>query len=166
MRGLTDLCLDSDAIVKRYLEETGTLVADHIYDSAEAGETRIYTSLWNIGETLGVIDQKLRRGWIDEDDSTRILEKLARETLKLLRLGTLFLTPVLSQNLVETWPIVMNHHLYEADALQIVSCHATQADMLVTADQRLITTATDTGLKVLDLNRETESLRTLREPPK
>ena len=66
------LYLDTSAIVKRYVAEPGTETVDAIFDKAETGELTIALSLWNIGETLGVLDERRRRGWLTRKNSNEL----------------------------------------------------------------------------------------------
>jgi len=43
------------------------------------------------------------------------------ETIRLLRLRILRMVPVKTRLLIQTWHIIEKYHVYEADALQIVS---------------------------------------------
>jgi len=91
---LLKLYLDTGAILKRYIIESGTNEIDLIFDKAEIGELTIITSLWNIGEALGVLDEKLRRGWLTEREFQQTMNLFADELLKLMRLKRLEITPV------------------------------------------------------------------------
>jgi predicted nucleic acid-binding protein len=53
------------------------------------------------------------------------------ETVRLLRLGVAKVVPVRSRLLAECWPLVERHHIYEADALQIVSAKHLGVDQLL-----------------------------------
>jgi len=53
---LLKVYLDSSAIVKRYISEPGTPVADKIFDKCWEGELLIATSIWNIGEDVAIIN--------------------------------------------------------------------------------------------------------------
>ena len=54
--------LDSSALTKRYLYEAGSSAVDEIFRGAEAGDLVVAFSIWNIGEVLGVLDARRRRG--------------------------------------------------------------------------------------------------------
>ena len=56
---------------------------------------------------------------------------------RLVKLGIAKLVPVKSSLLADSWPLVEKHHIYEADALQIVSAKRLNADQLLTGDRRL-----------------------------
>ncbi len=43
-------------------------------------------------------------------------------------------TPVL----IETWAVILSHHVYEADALQITSCLQSRSDAFISGDKRLV----------------------------
>lgn len=80
------LYLDSSAIVRRYVAERGSDSTARIYEKSEMKEITICFSIWNIDETIGVIDYYHRRGWITEDQGTRALSGLAGETIRLVRI--------------------------------------------------------------------------------
>ena len=76
------LYLDTSTIVKRYVAETGTQTVDTIFDKAEAGELVIAFSLWNIGEALGVLDERRRKEWLTREEFVQTSKNLAGELLK------------------------------------------------------------------------------------
>jgi predicted nucleic acid-binding protein len=86
---LLRLYLDTSAILKRYVTEPGTETTDIIYGKAETGELTITISLWNIGEALGVLDEKRRKRWLTEKEFEQTLKIFADELLKLIRLKTI-----------------------------------------------------------------------------
>ena len=51
---MTIVYLDSSAIVKRYILESGSEVVSNVYCKALNGELTLSFSTWNIGEVLGV----------------------------------------------------------------------------------------------------------------
>jgi predicted nucleic acid-binding protein len=59
--------LDSSAIVKRYIKEAGTEIMDLVFGYAEDDHIKLFFSIWNIGEVLGVFDEYIRRKVINED---------------------------------------------------------------------------------------------------
>jgi len=133
---LLKLYLDSSIMLKRYVTEAGTETTDVIFDKAETGELTITVSLWNIGEALGVLDEKRRRGWLTEKEFRVVLNNFADELVKLLRLKTLEVIPLLTPILTDTWELLMNHHIYEADALQITTCIRNKNDALISGDKK------------------------------
>ena len=71
--------LDSSAIVKRYIKEAGTEIMDLAFGYAEDGHIKLFFSIWNIGEVLGILVEVARSMGINAFD----LEK-ERERIKAL----------------------------------------------------------------------------------
>jgi predicted nucleic acid-binding protein len=158
---LLNLYLDSSVILKRYLTELGTETTDIIFDKAETGEITITFSLWNIGEAIGVLDEKRRKGWLTEKEFKVALNNFADELVKLLRLKTLQVVPILTPILTDTWNILMSHHLYEADALQVTTCMHSKSDALISSDERLVVTSKKTGLQAFHIIKDEQKLTSL-----
>ena len=114
--------------------------------------------MWNIGETIGVIDQYQRRGWISEDQSKSAIDALAGETLRLIRIEALELLPANSSELAETWNLIRRYHIYQADALQIVACLRSKADKLISADRTLLEIAEREGIACVNIEKAQEML--------
>lgn len=150
------LYLDSSAIVKRYVTELGSKAVDEVFDRAEVGEVHIAMSLWNVGEVLGVLDERLRRAWLREEGFSRALRNFADETIKLLRLKILEIVPILTPIVADTWPLILGDHIYEADALQIKACSYWGGNVLLSGDKDLVNVALRQGLKALDVKDEDE----------
>jgi len=146
--------LDSSVIVKRYVSEPGSSSVDLVFDKGEAGEICLATSIWNFGEVLGVLDEKLRRGWLAEDEFKTALENFASEMARMARLKVLEVVPVVTPILVDSWPLILRQHIYEADALQIQTCIYCGGDVFLSADKDLIDLAMKRGLKALDVEKE------------
>ena len=154
--------LDSSAIVKRYVSEPGSSAVDLVFDKCWLGELSITTSIWNIGEVLGVFDIRRRRGWFSEDEFRNVLRNFTGEVIRLLRLKVLEIFPVLTPILIESWPLILGEHIYEADALQIQTCIFSDSNVLLSADKELINVALRTGIKdvnVIDENRVKKLLK-------
>lgn len=153
------LYLDTSTIVKRYITEPGTLTTDLVFDRAEGGELIITLSLWNIGEALGVLDERRRRRWLSEEEFTEILKRLADELVKLIRLRVLEVIPIFAPILVEAWGLILDHHIHEADALQLTTCTYSQSDALLSGDESLIKISRELGLKAFHIVKEEEKLK-------
>ena len=138
--------LDSSALVKRYVEEKGSDLIKNLYRKAYSGEVKLVTSLWNVGETLGVFDRKKRRGELDDKTHDFIRRALLADVKRLSTLGVLELVPVHSLLLADAWKIIERHHIHQADALQIVSAKYESVEEFYTADKRLHTVALSEGL--------------------
>ena len=153
------LYLDSSIMLKRYVTEAGTETTDVIFDKAETGELTITVSLWNIGEALGVLDEKRRRGWLTEKEFRVVLNNFADELVKLLRFKTLEVIPLLNPILTDTWELLMNHHIYEADALQITTCIRNKNDALISGDKKLVETSRKIGLQAFHITKDEQKLK-------
>jgi predicted nucleic acid-binding protein len=158
---LLKLYLDSSIVLKRYVTEQGTETTDIIFDKAETGEITLTFSLWNIGEALGVLDEKRRRRWLTEKEFKAALNNFADEIVKLIRLKTLEVIPLLTPILTDTWELLMNHHIYEADALQITTCIHNKNDALISGDAKLVETSRKTGLKTFHITKDEQKLKQL-----
>ncbi|MEM2971963.1 MAG: type II toxin-antitoxin system VapC family toxin [Candidatus Bathyarchaeia archaeon] len=157
------LYLDTSTIVKRYVVEPGTETVDMLFDKAEAGELVIVSSLWNIGEVLGVLDERRRREWLTQEEFGRALKSLADEFLRLIRLRVLEIILIHAPILTETWALILNHHIYEADALQIITCLQSQSDALVSGDKRLVQISRKTGLEAFHIVEDEEKITAILE---
>jgi predicted nucleic acid-binding protein len=130
--------LDSSAIVKRYVLEGGSDKVRETYLKAFNGAATLHFSVWNVGEVLGTLDAYHRRKWLESEDYRAARESFIAETVRLLKLGVAKVVPVRSRLLSECWLLVEKHHIYEADALQIVSAKHLGVDQLLSGDQRLV----------------------------
>ncbi|MEM2901435.1 MAG: type II toxin-antitoxin system VapC family toxin [Candidatus Bathyarchaeia archaeon] len=146
--------LDSSAIVKRYVSEPGSSSVDYVFDKGWAGEVSITASIWNIGEVLGVLDERRKRNWLSESEFTKALRNFASETVRLLRLKILEIPPLLTSILIKAWPLILMEHIYEADALQIQTCIYSNSNVLLSSDKELIDAALKTGLKAMNVKDE------------
>lgn len=152
--------LDSSAIVKRYVTEPGSSAIDHVYDKCEGGQVCIVSSIWNIGEVLAVLDEKHRRGWLSVDEFMKSLESFAGETARLMRLRVLEVVPIFAPILVESWPLILSEHVYEADALQVRTGIYRDSDLFLSGDKDLIDIALGAGLNAVNVQDE-EKIREL-----
>jgi predicted nucleic acid-binding protein len=153
------LYLDSSVIIKRYVSEAGTELVDEIFDRAEQSKLNLSLSAWNIGETLGVLDEKRAREWISETEFSDCLKKLVEELLKFLRLRVLNVIPVSSQILLDSWALILSHHIYEADAVQIGSHLYDKCNVLLSSDKELINTARKAGITAYNVPEEGPEIR-------
>ena len=153
--------LDSSAIVKRHISEPGSSAVDYVFDRGWEGEVSIVTSIWNLGEVLGVLDERRRRGWLSENEFKKTLESFAGETIRLLRLKVLEILPVLTSMPIETWPLILDEHIYEADGLQIRTCLDSGSNVLLSGDKKLISVALKIGLEAVNVEDEDEVKRVI-----
>ncbi len=148
--------LDSSSIVKRYIEERGSQVVDAVYEKAEAARLGFAFSVWNAGEVLGVLDRYLSRRLISEDAFKRSLSDFLSESIKMARLGSLQILPVTTRSLTESWLLILRHHLYMADALQISSSKEAGCNLLLSADDRVTQVARKEGVEAINIEAEPE----------
>jgi uncharacterized protein len=160
---LAKLYLDSSTIVKRYIEELGSESISLIYSKSDVQELTICFSIWNVGETIGVIDHYQKRGWITADECKKALSNLAGETLRLVRIEALELLNVSPMVLTETWELIRKYHIYQADAVQIVACRRSGADILISADKALLQAAEREGLTTVNIENAREVQRQITE---
>ena len=139
--------LDTSAVVKRYAKEEDSEAVDKIYADTEMRKSRICFSLWNIGEAVGIFDRY--RKTADPKERTRIF---LDETIRLLGNDSLEIGAVSADILSHAIQMLLKHHMYIADALQLASALDFKADEFVTADGRLAKAAEKEGLEVVELD--------------
>lgn len=138
--------LDSSAIVKRYVLEDGTDIVQEVYSKTLQGEAKLAFSVWNIGEALGVLDIYQRRKWIEKRDYNEARKLLVTETLRLIKLGLIKTIPVKTKLLLDSWILIEKYHVYQADALQIISSKLVNANKFITGDKKLAEIAETEGI--------------------
>jgi uncharacterized protein len=138
-----DMYLDSSALVKRYIKEPGTKDVDEIFDKMDSGNARLYLSIWNTGEVAGVIDRYDRKGAVNYQKCISAFFNDLERYLKSDKLEIINITPSLISASIE---ILRKYHIYLADALQIETCKVIGADLFVTGDKELYSTALKEGL--------------------
>lgn len=158
---MADLYLDTSALVKRYVQEPGTIAVDTIFDKASIGALTIATSVWNMGEAFGVFDYRRRRKLLTEHEFRVALQSLNTEVIGLMRTGALQVYPIRTSLLTEAWSLVLSQHLYQADALQIVTCNNSKSKVLITSDELLRKASEDLGLKALDPRKHERDIEEL-----
>ncbi len=152
----TTVYLDTSSIVKRYVEERGSHLVDGIYAKAEAGEHVITLSLWNIGEVLGVFDRYRSRKIMNEHAFSKTLRNFLAESMKLIRLGNMHIHPFSTEVMAETYVIILKHHIYQADALQIATCKSAKSTLLASADAHLLEVAKQEKINILNIETDQE----------
>ena len=150
--------LDSSAVAKRYVEEKGSDLVDRIYSRAEAGDLQMAFSIWNVGEVLGVLDRYRMRKILTERDFETSSRNLVLESMKMLRLGSLIIHPITSDILVESWAFLLDHHVYQADALQAINAKILGSDLFLTADSALLEAVKSWELNAFDVESEADEV--------
>jgi predicted nucleic acid-binding protein len=142
----SNMYLDTSALVKRYVYEPGSTVIDKIFRDAYRGENIISFSYWNIGEAAVVFDKYER---ILKLNAKELLKNMIREikTLrKLHRLKVIEISPTIIRNAIK---LILRHHIYIADAIQVVSAKLLDNVTFVTSDKKLADIAKKEGLEIL-----------------
>lgn len=156
------LYLDSSAWVKRYLTEEGSREIDLAFQKASLGLYVLVSSFWNIGECLGVFDKRRQRKELREEGFERILQNFFSETIDLAERGNLTLTPLSADLLLGCWRIIVENHMYQADALQLKTSAVEGCNFFITADEELVEEAKKLGLKAISIEKK-EGQKKLRE---
>jgi hypothetical protein len=138
--------LDTSALVKRYVEEPGSKIIDEIYRDAYRGVGKLGFSYWNIAEVAVVLDKYERKLGLD---ARKLLRNLLRESSTLSRLRRLVVVSVSPLILRASLRLVLKHHIYVADALQLVSAKSIGDCTFVTGDRELARVAEAEGLNTL-----------------
>ena len=147
MNKAEEICyLDTSALVKRYVEEPGSEVVDDIYEDAYRGVKTLSFSYWNIAESVVVFDMYAR---ILGLDVKRVMRDMLGEFTTLSRLHRLVVISVSPSILRTSIELVLKHHIYVADALQIASAKKANSSIMVTGDRELVNIAEAEGLKTL-----------------
>ncbi len=126
--------LDTSALIKRYVAEPGSDVIDEIFAKCYRGLSRHSFSHWNIAEATVVFDKYEKRLGLN---ARSLLLNLLREVKTLFRLRRLILVNVSSKVLKQAVRLVLKHHIYVADALQLASAATAGSNIIVTGDKSL-----------------------------
>lgn len=137
--------LDSSALAKRYVQEEGSDKMDQIFERAEKGEEAVFFSMWNVGELAVVFDKYEREGLLE---AKAVMTTFLEEVKRLGRAREADVVPISGSVIAEGITLTLKHHVYIADALQVVCCQTVEGAGFVTADRRLAGVARDEGLKV------------------
>jgi len=134
-----------------------------MHAKAAAGTHVVIMSLWNLGEVLGVLDTY--RSWklLNDEMFGRVLENLLAESQKMLRLESMRIMPLALDILLETHALLLKHHIYQADALQIATCRISKSNLLISAYKRLLKAARAENINALDI--ETDEQRIINRFP-
>ena len=147
MNKAEEICyLDTSALVKRCVEEPGSEVVDDIYEDAYRGVKTLSFSYWNIAESVVVFGKYARMLGLDVK---RVMRDMLGEFTTLSRLHRLVVISVSPSILRTSIELVLKHHIYVADALQIASAKKANSSIMVTGDRELVNIAEAEGLKTL-----------------
>jgi predicted nucleic acid-binding protein len=143
---MAKIYLDTSALAKRYVKEEGTEILDLAFEKASS-ERQLVFSFWNIGESLGVYDQYLKRKEITENQLKNIIQRMFKEFGQLVQKRTMVILPLSAQVIAGSWPYILDHHMYEADAIQIVGFRLAGCDFMLSADKKFIAVCKQLGIE-------------------
>jgi predicted nucleic acid-binding protein len=135
---------------------------DLVFKKATGGTHTLVSSFWNVGECLGVFGKRKRRGELRDEEFRTILQNFISETVDLVERGSLMLVPVSTKLLRDCWKVMLENHLYQADALQIQTATTEKCDFIITADEQLVEAAKRLGLGAVSIEKSEDRIR-LRE---
>lgn len=93
-----------------------------------------------------MLDEYCRREWLSAQDYEKAGHQFIGETIRLLRLRLLRIVPVKTGLLIQARPLAEKYHIYEADALQVVSAEHVNAEGLYTGDKQVDKVAVEEGI--------------------
>ncbi|MCC6043040.1 MAG: type II toxin-antitoxin system VapC family toxin [Candidatus Verstraetearchaeota archaeon] len=139
--------LDTSAIIKRYVREPGSELVNEVYEKALSGNVTLSFSAWNIGEVLGALDKYRRRQWLSDEGYLKARVQFLGETLRFIKLRLIKIVPVSTGLLKQAWSLIEKYHIYQADALQLLSAKRVNSERFYTADASLHEIALKENLK-------------------
>ena len=142
--------LDANALLKRYVAERGSDAMARVFRAADEGRVSLQYSLWTLGECLGVLDRLDRQGRLPSGGLARGRLLLLGESARLARLGVLSIVPLRATLVRRSWTLLLKHHVYQADAIQIATALHARSDVVLTSDAQVVRGASAEGLRVLD----------------
>ncbi len=147
------ILLDANAVLKRYVVESGSGAIEGVFRAADAGRVQIVYSLWTPGECLGVLDRLNRQGRLPPGGLAKGRRALLGESARLARLGMLTVVPLRAAIVRKAWSLLLRHHVYQADAVQVATALSEKVDAVLTSDGQVERAAKAEGLRVLDPER-------------
>ncbi len=128
--------LDTSALVKRYITEPGSDMVDQVFENAWDGKDTIIISYFNIGEAATVFDKFSRR--TNTPKATKLIEEMLDEFKELHRYKTLEISDITNAIIDGSIPVLLKHHLYIVDSVQITTAKGEHTDIFLSADRRLV----------------------------
>ena len=129
--------LDSSAIVKRYVYETGSEFIRAQYNDVYLGNVLLSFNVWNIGEVFGVFDRAHKEKRITSRQLNEVMGRFSNETARLKKISRIRIISLSERILESSWDVVIKHHIYLADALQITSAIEVGCQEFYTGDKKL-----------------------------
>ena len=136
--------LDTSILIKRYVKEENSTLADSYFHQARRGETVICLSEINLGEAAVVFDKYSRKTGID---ARNLLQAMLSELGSLERSSSVEIYPVSSQIIRKAFKAVLEQHIYIVDAIQIETCIEAGTTVFCSADRGLNAAARKLGIE-------------------
>ncbi|WP_393971315.1 type II toxin-antitoxin system VapC family toxin [Oxyplasma meridianum] len=140
----TYVYLDTSILIKRYVKEENSNIADAYFHQAQRGEVVVCMSEINLGEAAVVFDKYSKRMGID---AGKQLQTMLSELILLERSSSVEIYPVSSKIIRRAINIVLEEHIYIVDAIQLETCIEVGDAMFCSADIKLNTTARKLGIE-------------------
>lgn len=133
---------DTSALIKRYVQEKGSNIVDHLMDSAD----EIFISAITRIESISAARRLLEERSLSKSDFSIFKDNLASDFP--------FFTVVEFSEYIEKKAIelIEKHQIKTLDAIQLACCLAAREDIdhLVTSDVKLARTASDVGIDIIN----------------
>ncbi|MDK6028912.1 type II toxin-antitoxin system VapC family toxin [Ignisphaera sp. 4213-co] len=142
--------LDTSAMVKRYVVEPGSEVVDEVFKNAYRGLATLSFSYWNIAEAAVVFDKYSKILGLNAKELMKNMLREIKTLNRLQKLKVIGITPTLIRNSIQ---LVFKHHIYVADALQIVSAKTVESNKFLTGDKKLAKIAEQEGLQSIYIGK-------------
>ena len=136
--------LDTTILIKRYVKEENSTLADSYFHQAHRGETVICLSEINLGEAAAVFDKYSRKTGIDP---IKRLQAMLSELAILERSSSVEIYPVSSQIIRKAVETVLEQHIYIVDAIQLETCIEAGTTVFCSADRVLNAAARKLGIE-------------------
>ena len=138
--------LDTSILIKRYVKEEGSDIADSYFHMAQSGKTVICLSEINLGEAAVVFDKYSRRMGINANVR---LQTMLSELKGLERSSSVEIYPVSSYLIRKAIKTVLEQHIYIIDAIQLETCIEAHGTVFCSADKELNATAKRIGIETV-----------------
>ena len=136
--------LDTSILIKRYVKEENSNLADSYFHQAQRGETVICLSEINLGEAAVAFDKYSMKTGID---ARKRLQTMLSELILLERSSSIEIYPVSSQIIRKAFETVLEQHIYIVDAIQLETCIEAGTAVFCSADRVLNAVARKLGIE-------------------
>ena len=137
---------DTSALMKLFLDETGSTLVRAVFDEAEVQGTPIYTSAWSLNELLAGLLKRHNRGEITEGEMHTFGFNILRIAGDLAAAGVLGLIEIDGTVRSQALAYVFGRRLFSGDALHLATAKLGPCDAILTADKHLLRAGPAEGL--------------------